>query len=224
MGSQVMLSIIILLSDHQYSIVFCLMVASFYLFLQIPFPDRNSNKSYEWENNFVDWSVVSAYVLSSLTWFYMTGHQSCISCIPWNSAYVGVLGSHDTVVLPFIMVASNVFASNILHTLLLPLLLLWPRSSIKSEHSFLMSKQFTPAVEDVITKYIVLNAFKLFGSMLSCFIHKRHLMVWKIFAPRFLYEVLSFAIVCSMSLFLYIFLILFIFYFRKWLNKVELES
>jgi len=220
---QVMLSIVILLSDYEYSIVFCLMVASFYLFLQVPFEIYSNNKSYEWEENFVDWSVVSAYVLSSATWFYMTGHQSCISCIPWNSAYVGVVGSHSTVVLPFLMVASNVFASNILHAFLLPLLLLWPRNSIKSEHSFLMSKQFTPAAENLITKYIVLNAFKLFGSMLSCFLHNRHLMVWSIFAPRFLYELLSFVIVCSMSLFMYIFLVLFVSYFKKWLKKVDLE-
>ena len=56
--SQVMLSIIILLSDHQYSIVFCLMVASFYLFLQIPFPDRNSNKRYVFILKYIIYNLV----------------------------------------------------------------------------------------------------------------------------------------------------------------------
>lgn len=29
---------------------------------------------------------------------------------------------------------------------------------------------------------------QIFASMLACTIHCRHLMVWKIFAPRFIYE------------------------------------
>lgn len=29
---------------------------------------------------------------------------------------------------------------------------------------------------------------QMFCSMLACTIHSRHLMVWKIFAPRFIYE------------------------------------
>lgn len=43
---QVMLSIVILLSDYEYSIVFCLMVASFYLFLQVPFEIYSNNKRF----------------------------------------------------------------------------------------------------------------------------------------------------------------------------------
>lgn len=30
--------------------------------------------------------------------------------------------------------------------------------------------------------------FQIFAAMLACTIHCRHLMVWKIFAPRFIYE------------------------------------
>lgn len=42
----------------------------------------------------------------------------------------------------------------------------------------------------------------MFCSMLACTIHCRHLMVWKVFAPKFIYEGISsyvafFAIVCG---------------------------
>uniref|UniRef100_A0A1A9UR96 GPI ethanolamine phosphate transferase 3, catalytic subunit n=1 Tax=Glossina austeni TaxID=7395 RepID=A0A1A9UR96_GLOAU len=41
------------------------------------------------------------------------------------------------------------------------------------------------------TQLFMLQGFKVFCSMLACTIHCRHLMVWKIFAPRFIYESLA---------------------------------
>ncbi|XP_067629942.1 GPI ethanolamine phosphate transferase 3 [Eurosta solidaginis] len=38
------------------------------------------------------------------------------------------------------------------------------------------------------TQFAILQGIKVFCAMLSCTIHCRHLMVWKIFAPRFIYE------------------------------------
>ncbi|EDW85727.1 uncharacterized protein Dwil_GK22996 [Drosophila willistoni] len=43
----------------------------------------------------------------------------------------------------------------------------------------------------VATQFIMLQGLKIFCSMLACTIHCRHLMVWKIFAPRFIYEALA---------------------------------
>ncbi|XP_065366612.1 GPI ethanolamine phosphate transferase 3 [Calliphora vicina] len=37
-------------------------------------------------------------------------------------------------------------------------------------------------------QFYILQGIKVFCSMLACTIHCRHLMVWKIFAPRFIYE------------------------------------
>jgi len=37
----------------------------------------------------------------------------------------------------------------------------------------------------------ILQGIKVFCSMMACTIHCRHLMVWKIFAPRFIYEGIS---------------------------------
>ncbi|XP_036331561.1 GPI ethanolamine phosphate transferase 3 [Rhagoletis pomonella] len=37
-------------------------------------------------------------------------------------------------------------------------------------------------------QFLILQGIKVFCAMLACTIHCRHLMVWKIFAPRFIYE------------------------------------
>ncbi|KAH8407442.1 hypothetical protein KR222_001268 [Zaprionus bogoriensis] len=41
------------------------------------------------------------------------------------------------------------------------------------------------------TQFLMLQGLKVFCAMLACTIHCRHLMVWKIFAPRFIYEALA---------------------------------
>ncbi|XP_032571459.1 GPI ethanolamine phosphate transferase 3 [Drosophila sechellia] len=41
------------------------------------------------------------------------------------------------------------------------------------------------------TQFFMLQGLKIFCAMLACTIHCRHLMVWKIFAPRFIYEALA---------------------------------
>ncbi|KAH8237226.1 hypothetical protein KR038_007292 [Drosophila bunnanda] len=40
-------------------------------------------------------------------------------------------------------------------------------------------------------QFFMLQGLKIFCAMLACTIHCRHLMVWKIFAPRFIYEALA---------------------------------
>ena len=37
-------------------------------------------------------------------------------------------------------------------------------------------------------RYCILQALRVFATMLAAAIHRRHLMVWKIFAPRFIFE------------------------------------
>jgi len=47
---------------------------------------------------------------------------------------------------------------------------------------------------------------QLIGCITAAFLHRRHLMVWQIFASRFLYESLSFLVVCVTSALTYIYL------------------
>ena len=41
---------------------------------------------------------------------------------------------------------------------------------------------------------------QVLSAMLAAFIHRRHLMVWKIFAPHLVYEAAGFAVVCALLL------------------------
>jgi len=153
----------------------------------------------------VSWDMVAWWSVSSWFWFFTTGHQTSISTIPWNSAFVGFHGSHPTVWLPAVMVTTNVFASQILHTVSLPLLLLWPvargqlftsKKKFDGELEFLQSGSFWKCFDDIIMKYLTMSTVKTLGVLLAALIHRRHLMMWKIFAPRFLYQVLSYFVTC----------------------------
>lgn len=59
----------------------------------------------------------------------------------------------------------------------------------KGEVFFLENKEDTRSqVFSLCIKYCVLQCLRLFSTMLAAAIHRRHLMVWKIFAPRFIFE------------------------------------
>lgn len=46
-------------------------------------------------------------------------------------------------------------------------------------------------IQMVIMCVCLLLCLQVFCSMLACTIHCRHLMVWKVFAPRFIYEAIA---------------------------------
>ncbi len=53
-------------------------------------------------------------------------------------------------------------------------------------------------------KYICLQAFRALSSMLAAAVLRRHLMVWKIFAPRFVFEAVGFIVSVSCVLLAYL--------------------
>ncbi|XP_037946373.1 GPI ethanolamine phosphate transferase 3-like [Teleopsis dalmanni] len=50
---------------------------------------------------------------------------------------------------------------------------------------------FLGTVFKLAAQFFMLQGVKIFCAMMACTIHCRHLMVWKIFAPRFIYEALA---------------------------------
>jgi GPI ethanolamine phosphate transferase 3 subunit O len=58
--------------------------------------------------------------------FFATGHQATIAGIRWEAAFHGFSGDHATVWIPALLVVFNTFGTQILGTLAVPLLLLWP--------------------------------------------------------------------------------------------------
>ena len=63
------------------------------------------------------------------------------------------------------------------------------RELAKGEVFFLENKEETRSqVFSLCIRYCVLQCLRVFATMLAAAIHRRHLMVWKIFAPRFIFE------------------------------------
>nr|CAB3264866.1 GPI ethanolamine phosphate transferase 3-like [Phallusia mammillata] len=222
---EVLLVLIVLLLDVEIAPVMFFFILSTGCLLEVISMDENSCKG----DMKVSWVSVFLWSLSSSFWWFATGHQGGISSIPWNAAFVGFRGNHPTVALPAVMVTSNIFSSQILHTALLPLVVLWPitraRSSSRdqrkfdSELDFVQSEHFWPSMTDLFMKHILFQAVKMLGCMTSSFLHRRHLMVWWIFAPRYLYESVAFIVTCICSVLCFCYLARIKHCMEKWIHK-----
>ena len=54
-----------------------------------------------------------------------------------------------------------------------------------------------PALLDVSLRFLWLHGLRLLASMLASAVLRRHLMVWKIFAPRLIFEVVGFGVTAA---------------------------
>jgi GPI ethanolamine phosphate transferase 3 subunit O len=129
----------------------------------------------------IAFSEIVPLALLGLHTFYATGHQSTISSIQWKTAFVVT----PTLTYPFspALVILNTFGPQLLFALATPLVALWnvsplphPAASMKAAAGSLR------AAVGVVAYFCVL----LLGTALSSAWLRRHLMVWKVFAPRFM--------------------------------------
>jgi GPI ethanolamine phosphate transferase 3 subunit O len=131
-------------------------------------------------------SDVVPLALLGLHTFYGTGHQSTISSIQWKSAFV--LSPTVTYPLSPLTVIINFFGSFFLFALAVPLLELWNRPPIPPTN-----------VRGTATRaalaFTLYYACLLLGTATSAAVLRRHLMVWKVFAPRFMSAVAELLIV-----------------------------
>ncbi|XP_070543027.1 GPI ethanolamine phosphate transferase 3-like [Ptychodera flava] len=164
------------------------------------------------------WYAVVMWTLMSSQYFFATGHQATVPSIRFESAFTGFHGDFPTYLyfVPALLIGFNTFAGPALLAVCLPLLLLWPFSrgylvldkktrqnlsaeDRKGEFSLHENEgQLDIALFRLTLKYIAVTAIKFLGTMFSAAIHRRHLMVWKIFAPRFVFEGVSFLIVVAL--------------------------
>jgi len=154
-------------------------------------------------------------------WDLDTGHQPTFPTIQWSAAFVGFSGANygtstATYWLPAVLIGVNTFAARILFTFMVPLLLVAPFTVYKvlqdTEHPFLNLAPFEESLDEGETvlieqideatshmfrlclKYSAILGLKMLASMVSAAHHRRHLMVWKIFAPRFIFEGIGFGV------------------------------
>ncbi|KAJ7335118.1 hypothetical protein JRQ81_013059 [Phrynocephalus forsythii] len=158
----------------------------------------------------VPWEAPVAWALAATQFFYATGHQPVFPTLHWNAAFVGFEGGHDNNLLPALLVGANTFASHILFAVGCPLLLLWPfvcetlpgskgRRPKGQEQMMEMRlreapEKFSAALLQLGLKYLLVLGVQLLACVLAAIVLRRHLMVWKVFAPKFLFEALGFVV------------------------------
>ncbi|XP_068613713.1 GPI ethanolamine phosphate transferase 3-like [Brachionichthys hirsutus] len=172
----------------------------------------------------VPWIPVVLWSLAATQFFHATGHLPTFPSIQWNAAFVGFPHGHTSNILPASLVTLNTFASHILFAVGCPLLLFWPlvceargsRGRVcgeEGEDAVMEMKlrenpqQFSAALLQLSTRYLFILGAQVFASVCAAAILRRHLMVWKVFAPKLMFEASGF-LVSSFSLLIGVTLVL----------------
>jgi phosphatidylinositol glycan class O len=110
--------------------------------------------------------------------FFRTGHQAALSSIQWRSAFIPLYKIHY----PWspLLVILNTFGAHILVAIAVPLLPLWRRTERNKAAS--LSRKITRAVAALLLYYGVISL----GTTIWAGLLRRHLMLYRVFCPRFM--------------------------------------
>ncbi|KAF7333509.1 GPI ethanolamine phosphate transferase 3 [Mycena venus] len=129
--------------------------------------------------------------------FYGTGHQSTISSIQWKSAFL--LTSTMQFTLSGFTVVLNSVGPVLLAGLAVPLVALWNRENPAQKQKPTVKIRADTQIqgESIIAGLgaMIYYAALLLGTAVSAAVLRRHLMVWKVFAPRFMLAVVELVVV-----------------------------
>ena len=128
-------------------------------------------------NTFIPCSLLA---IMGYSIFFATGHQANLPSIQWKTAFIGF----KTVAYPYapLLVIGNTYSGFVLSSLALPLIVLW-----KFQPSVDRSTQ--PLYRQLLQHalgFLLYHSLVSFSSIVFAAYFRRHLMVWKIFAPRFM--------------------------------------
>jgi phosphatidylinositol glycan class O len=134
---------------------------------------------------------VAPIAMLALHTFYATGHQATFPSLQWKSAFV--LTPTLTYPLAPILVMLNTFGPHFIFSLAVPLLACWqvaPSSSSGPRKSRVLGESLRASVGLSLYHAVLL----LFSAASSAWL-RRHLMVWKVFAPRYIYAAVGLLVV-----------------------------
>jgi phosphatidylinositol glycan class O len=108
--------------------------------------------------------------------FFTTGHQATLPSIQWDSVFI----PFTTIIYPFspAVLLANSFPSHILVALTVPLLAIWNHHPTEND--------ILARVATVTTTYLLQHTVVTSSSVIFAAYFRRHLMVWKIFGPRYM--------------------------------------
>ncbi|MBN3324170.1 PIGO transferase, partial [Atractosteus spatula] len=159
----------------------------------------------------VPWAPVLMWALAATQFFHSTGHLPTFPSIQWNSAFVGFNQSHASALLPGLLVAANTFSAQILLAVSCPLLLFWPlvcesrgnrraRGAQGDDEAVMEMKLrenpdgFSAALLQLGMRFLLVHGVQLLASVCAAAVLRRHLMVWKVFAPKLMFEAFGFLV------------------------------
>lgn len=125
---------------------------------------------------------VSILALLAHVSYFATGHQAAFNTIQWSTAFIGfprLLYPFS----PFLVALNTLGASHVLIPLSIPLFVFWNLSpALKDQPALVVPRNLLRAG----AAYISYQAAVALSSAAFAAFFRRHLMVWKIFAPRFM--------------------------------------
>jgi phosphatidylinositol glycan class O len=128
-------------------------------------------------------------------YYFTTGHQATIVSIQWRVGFIG-LREINWLVSP-ILVTSNTLAAHLFVTVALPLLILWrvsPRTKTTSQQKGYW--RIWPHIHQLTFAWMLVWLVLTTALCTWCIHHRRHLMVWKVWAPRFMLAALT-SLICQ---------------------------
>ena len=133
------------------------------------------------DTNHLSRSAIGPVVLGLLGnfYFFKTGHQATLSSIQWSSAFIAL----KTIRYPWspLLVALNTFGAHILSAVAVPLLVLWKQPP-KTKKGGVLVGDVGRCLATFLSYHATINlATTMWAGWL-----RRHLMLYRIFNPRFL--------------------------------------
>ena len=123
-------------------------------------------------------SAIGPIVLAALGnfHFFKTGHQATLSSIQWESAFIPL----SSITYPFspLLVTANAFGAQILSAIAVPMIVLWKQPPRQNN---LMG-----SVSRALATFLLYHATINFATTMWAGHLRRHLMLFRIFSPRFL--------------------------------------
>jgi phosphatidylinositol glycan class O len=138
--------------------------------------DPDTRKGDYFSKNLVYSFTICLFLLGE-RYFFSTGHQRALSSIQYEIGFVGL----DTVnwILSPLFVLLNTYGPQILFTFATPLLIIWKRKLNVERFSWLFNGMLLLFILNASVSIIFAGHFR------------RHLMVWRVFAPKFLFTVIE---------------------------------
>lgn len=133
---------------------------------------------------------LSTLALLSHVAFFATGHQATFASLQWKSAFIGF----SSIVYPFspLLVVLNTTGPHFITALSIPLFVFWNLTpTFKNQRPL-------PVLRSLLKAGIGYSSYQATISLASAAfagVLRRHLMVWKIFAPRFMLGAISIVVV-----------------------------